>query len=632
MDRRSFLCTTGLSAVVATLGRSSVAVLAAENKTPSVKQLPKRSEVPETDTWDLSSLFPDDQAWEKMFATWRQQIKGYAKFQGKLAESPQILAECIRYDLDMDRIGERLGSYASLKVCEDESNSVYQRMQGQFLQAASTVAQVSSFMHPEILSIAPATMEEFLKSTELESFKLLLARVLRFKPHTLDEKEEKLLAMQSEMAGGAAQIFRQLNDADIKFGEIKDAKGHSIELSHGVFISLLYSPDREVRSSAFHTYYKQYVAHKHTLSATLNASIQRDIYYAKARNYKSALDAALFPDQVPLSVYDNLIDSIHRQLPSLYRYYDLRRRKMHLKDIHHYDTYVPILADVQSHHTWDEAVKMVLTALEPLGPEYHAVLEEGLTHRWCDKYENCGKRSGAFSSGSYDGKPYILLNYQADVLDSVFTLAHEAGHSMHSHFSAKNQPYAYYGYSIFVAEVASTFNEQLLSHYLLKNAKNKQGRAYLLNRQIDAIRGTIFRQTMFAEFEKLSHASAESGEPLTLERFQEIYHGLLKNYFGPDFTLDAELDLECFRVPHFYNAFYVYKYATGMSAAMALVDRVTHGGRQELEDYPYFLKGGCSKDPLDLFRGAGVDMEKPHQVDSVLTQFGDMVKELDTLI
>ena len=305
---------------------------------------------------------------------------------------------------------------------------------------------------------------------------------------------------------------------------------------------------------------------------------------------------------------------------------------MKLKEIHHYDTYVPILAELRSRHTWDEAVQLVLTALKPLGDEYGKTLEQGLNNRWCDRYENRGKRSGAFSAGSYDGLPYILMNYQPDVLDHVFTLAHEAGHSMHSYFSGKKQPFAYYNYSIFVAEVASTFNEQLLSGYMLKNAKDKQERAFLLNRQIDAIRATIFRQTMFAEFEKLTHASVESGEPLTLDRLKEIYHGLLKLYFGPEFTLDPELDLECLRVPHFYRAFYVYKYATGMSAAMALVNRVTSGGPQELDDYLNFLKGGCSKDPLDLLRDAGVDMEKPQQVDRALSQFGEMVKELDSLV
>jgi oligoendopeptidase F len=430
-----------------------------------------------------------------------------------------------------------------------------------------------------------------------------------------------------------------LNDTDLKFGTVSNGRGQTVELSHAMFAALLYSPDHEVRKTAFHTYYAQYEAHKHTLAATLSVAVERDVYYAKVRNYKSALESALFPDQVPVAVYDNLIASIHKQLPALHRYYDVRRRKMGLKEIHHYDTYVPILSNLQTRYEWDKAVELILTALEPLGSDYCAALRQGLASRWCDKYENRGKQSGAFSEGAYDGNPYILMNYQPEVIDHVFTLAHEAGHSMHSYYSIKNQPYGYHNYSLFVAEVASTFNEQLLGRYLLAHARSKPERAFYLNRLIDSIRATIFRQTMFAEFEKLTHASVEAGEPLTLDRCQEIYHGLLVAYFGPDFKLDPELDLECLRIPHFYRTFYVYKYATSMSASMALADRVASGGPGQtaanagpLADYLNFLKGGCSKDPLDLLRAAGVDMEKPDRVDAALARFGQFVDELDTLI
>lgn len=631
MNRRRFLQTASIVTAAPLVSRPLAGAPNAEAKPAIGKQLPLRSEVREADTWDLSSLFPSDAAWEAAFTAWQKQIEGYAAFQGKLAESPETLAACIRFDLDADRTGDRLGTYASLKVAQDTANNTYQRMIGRYTKAASRAGQVSSFIRPEILAISAEKMRGFIATPPLAPYKLLLDRILRFKPHTLGEKEEKLLAMQSEMAEAAGKIFRQLLDADMKFGTVTNERGQRIELSHAAFSTLLQSPDRKVRRNAFHAYYEQFAAHKNTLAASLNASVQRDVYYAKARNYSSALEGALFPDQIPISVYENLIVSVHRQLPSLHRYYDLRRRKMKLKDIHHYDTYVPILADMQTRHTWDDAVKMVLASLEPLGSEYCSVLEKGLRGRWCDRYENRGKQSGAFSNGSYDGDPYILLNYQPDVLDHVFTLAHEAGHSMHSHFSAKNQPYAHYNYSLFVAEVASTFNEQLLGDYLLSHARDKQERAFLVNRQIDAIRGTIFRQAMFAEFEKLSHASSESGEPLTLERLTGLYHDLLKRYFGPDFTLDAELDLECLRVPHFYRAFYVFKYATGMSAAMALAARVTGGGRRELGDYLSFLKGGCSKDPLDLLRGAGVDMEKPDSIQDALDRFGRLVKELEDL-
>jgi oligoendopeptidase F len=387
-----------------------------------------------------------------------------------------------------------------------------------------------------------------------------------------------------------------------------------------------------VRKAAFHQYYKQYKGHENVLAAALAGSIERDVYYAKARGYESALAAALFHDNVPAAVYDSLIAAVQKHLPALYRYFELRRRKMRLRDIHHYDTYVPILSDLETRHTWDQAVKAVVKSLEPLGSDYCGVLAGGINNGWCDRYPNQGKQSGAFSSGSFDGDPYIMMNYQPEVLDHVFTLAHEAGHSMHSYFSAKHQPYQYYNYTIFVAEVASTFNEQLLSRHLMEKARNREERAYLINRDIDAIRGTIIRQTMFAEFEKIAHATVESGEPLTVDKFKEIYRGLLTRYFGPDFVIDDDLALECFRIPHFYRAFYVYKYATGLSAAIALSQRVLNGSRRELDDYLGFLKGGCSKFPLDLLRDAGVDMEKPKPVETALAHFAKLVDELDQLL
>lgn len=598
----------------------------------NVRQLPARSEVPEEDKWDLSQLYSDDAAWEADFAKLEEQVAGYSAFQGKLGDGVETLAACLEFDCDFDRLGERLGTYAFLKTAEDATNSDYQRMQGRFMNVASQAAQAASYMRPEILAIPADRLETMLGEKRIAPFRLQLERLLDYKPHTLSDKEERLLALQTEMAQAAGQAFQKLNDADLKFGDVQDEKGEWIELSHGTFSTLLNSPERSVRKTAFEKVYAQYDAHQHTLTATLNGSIQRDIYYARARNFPSALEASLFPDRVPVSVYDNLIESVHKQLPALHRYYDVRRRKMGLDEIHHYDTYVPILSELKTRQTWDEAVELVLAALEPLGGDYGAALEGGLRGRWCDRYENRGKQSGAFSCGSFDGDPHILMNYQADVLDHVFTLAHEAGHSMHSYFSAGTQPYQYYNYVIFVAEVASTFNEELLSRHLLKQAEDDQRRAYLINRQIDAMRATIFRQTMFAEFEKLAHASAEDGEPLTVERFRSIYRELLELYFGPDFALDDVLALECFRIPHFYRAFYVYKYATGMSAAIALAERVLSGGQQELDAYLGFLKGGCSKDPLDLLRDAGVDMEKPTAVNTALTEFERLVDELDQLI
>ncbi|MCH7727158.1 MAG: oligoendopeptidase F, partial [Planctomycetes bacterium] len=573
-----------------------------------VKRLPKRSQIKTADTWDLSKLFENDNAWERAFKRCERKTSGYKKFPGKLAESAKSLAECLRFDSDFDRLCERLGYYAHLKTTEEQTNSTYQRMLGRLQHMATLAAQAGSYIRPEILAIPTSKMKKFLQSKELKPFRLSVERLTRFKKHTLGKKEEELLAMQGEMAGTANSAFRQLLDGDLKFGFVKNEKNEQIELANSTFSQLLNSPKRSVRKTAFHQYYEQFVGHENTLAAMLSGSIQKDIYYAKARGYDSALAMELFPDNVPQSVYDNLVASVRNHLPAVHRYYDLRRRKMRLRDIHQYDTYVPILSELEVRHTWKRAVKVIIDALAPLGSEYCRVLEKGLSGRWCDRYPNQGKASGAFSAGSFDGDPNILMNYKPEVLNDVFTLAHEAGHSMHSYFSAKHQPYEYYDYTIFVAEVASTFNEQLLTKHLLANAKNDQQRAYLINKEIDDIRGTIIRQTMFAEFEKNTHAMAESGEPLTVQAFKEVYESLLKDYLGPDFAIDDELSLECFRIPHFYRAFYVYKYATGLSAAIALSKRVLDGGATELNDYFGFLKGGCSKYPLDLLRIAGVDM------------------------
>jgi oligoendopeptidase F len=600
---------------------------------PKQQILPPRDKVKPGDTWDLSSLYPDDGAWEKDFRTWEKQIEQYARWQGKLGESAATLAACLKFDIKFDRLGERLGTYAHLKSTEDTANSEYQRMVGRYDHAASEAGQAASFIRPEIMAIPVKRFGEFLADKSLAPYRLQLERMVRYRPHTLSNAEEKLLAMQSQMADTANHAFRQLTDADFKFGLVKNEHGELVELSHSSFSALLHSPKRGVRSTAFHKYYEVFQSHENALAATLGGSVQRDIYYAKARGYDSAIAASLFHDNVPLAVYDNLIAAVREKLPALYRYYDLRRRKMRLRDIHHYDTYVPILSDLDQKRTWQQAVDTVIASLAPLGSDYTSVLERGLTtERWCDRYPNRGKQSGAFSCGSFDGAPYILMNYQPTVLDHVFTLAHEAGHSMHSYYSARNQPFQYYDYVIFVAEVASTFNEQLLSRHLMENARTDEERAYLVNRDIDAIRGTIIRQTMFAEFEKTIHALAESGEPLTIECLKREYGKLLAAYFGPEFVIDPQLELECLRIPHFYRAFYVYKYATGLSAAIALSERVLGGGPRELGDYLSFLKGGCSKFPLDLLRDAGVDMTEPTPVATALARFESLVEELDTLL
>ena len=607
--------------------------MTATKKKSKQKTLPSRSKVKLADTWDLGSLFPNDKAWETEFAKWEKKIKRYNKFRGTLGRNADQLAACLKFDAEFDRQAERLGTYAFLKTTEDTAASEYQRMMGRYQHAASEAGQAASFIRPEILAIPTKKFERFLKSKTLKRYRVMLERLVRYKPHTLSDGEERLLAMQSQMADTADQTFRQLTDADFKFGMVKNELGETVELSHSSFSALLHSSKREVRRKAFHQYYDVFVGHENSLAATLNGSVQRDVYYAKARGYSSAIEGALFADNVPLKVYDNLISAVRGRRDAIGRYLELRRRKMRLKDLHHYDTYVPILSGLDQKRTWKQAVEAVLRSLELLGEEYCRVLRGGLTgERWCDRYPNRGKQSGAFSCGTFDGAPYIMMNYQPTVLDHVFTLAHEAGHSMHSYYSAKHQPYVYYDYTIFVAEVASTFNEQLLSRHLIQRAKTDHQRAYLVNRDIDAIRGTIIRQTMFAEFEKIIHALAEAGEPLTIECLKEEYGKLLEAYFGPDFVIDPELKLECLRIPHFYRAFYVYKYATGLSAAIALSERVLSGGQQELDDYLSFLKGGCSKFPLDLLRDAGVDMAKPGPVKTALDRFESLVDELDSLL
>lgn len=592
------------------------------------RELP-RDQVALENCWDLTSLFPSVEAWNQALADWEQQFDDYLPFQGTLAQSAQRLKECIEFDMRLERLAERIGTYAFLRTTEDQGNSDCQAMKARFQSLAVRCSQIQSFIQPEILAIPIEQFERLVQDPVLADFKLTLQRIHRYRPHTLGEREEKLIAMQGEMAQTASQVFRQLTDADFKFGSLDNGEGQQVELTNASFVSFLMSPFREVRKNAFHQFYAQHAGHKNALAATLAGSVHSDVYYARARNHTSALDAALFPDNVPRSVYEQLIQAVRKHLPAVHRYLEVRRKKMGLATLHHYDTYVPIQANLQRQIPWDEAVQLVLDSLRPLGNEYCATLAKGFQSRWCDRYPNVGKQSGAFSCGTFDANPYILMNYKPNVLNDVFTLTHEAGHSMHSYYSARHQPYQYYNYTIFVAEVASTFNEQLLAHHLIEHTTNPAEKAFIVNHEIDSIRATIVRQTMFAEFEMKIHAMAEAGEPLTVDSMRSEYRQLLEAYFGPNFVLDDELSLECFRIPHFYRAFYVYKYATGLSAAIALSRRVLEGGKQELDDYLGFLRGGCSQDPLDLLRGAGVDMTSPQPVETALTQFSKLVELLD---
>lgn len=598
----------------------------------AIVKIPSRDEVLESDRWDLSSLYASVEAWESDFTQLEKRISRYEEFRGKLGSDIRILKECLDFDREIERLSERLGTYAFLRTAEDQANQSAQALVARFQNLSVRTNQIASYFRPEILAIPAETMNRWMASAELEEYRLVLERITRYRDHTLSDSEENLLAMQGEMSQTAGKAFRQLCDADLKFGTVENEKGQQIELGNATFTQLLISPSRAVRKAAFHQYYDQFAAHENTLAATLAGSIHTDVYYAKARRYPSSLAAALFPDNVPQSVYENLIAAVRSKLPAVHRYFDLRKRFMKLDQIHHYDTYVPLLSDLEQERTWDEAVATVIDSLKPLGSDYGQVLERGLRGRWCDRYPNKGKQSGAFSCGSYDGDPYIMMNYKPQVLNDLFTLTHEAGHSMHSYYSAKNQPFQYYNYTIFVAEVASTFNEQLLTHHLLSTTDDPGFKAYLLNHEIDSIRATIVRQTMFAEFEKKTHEMAEVGQPLTVETFKQVYRGLLDDYFGPDFYIDEQLSLECFRIPHFYRGFYVYKYATGLSAAIALSRRVLQGGESERLQYLKFLSSGCRQDPLDLLRGAGVDMSQPEPVATALNYFDELVEQMDHLL
>ncbi len=581
--------------------------------------------------WDLSSLYKSDKAWERDFAKWKGRFSEYSRFQGRLAEGPTTIAEALSFHFSVDQQGERLGVYAHLRMSEDLADPEAGRMFGRYMAELSRVNEAASFLQPELLAIPEPRMQEFLGDRALEPFRQFLTRLLRYRPHTLSPAEERLLAMHTEMLESPRQVFRQLNDTELDFGVVQGEAGKPVPLTHGNFLMLLESPEREVRREAFHRYYAQYARHKRTLAAALGGSIHSDNFLARARHYGSALEAALFPDNVPVRVYDNLIGTVRGHLEHLHRYHSLRRRRLGLKVLQPFDLYVPLVPGMKQRRTWEEAVDMVLAALQPLGEEYCRILRGGLLGRWCDRYETRNKQSGAFSSGAYRSDPLILMNYKEDVLDHVFTLAHEAGHSMHTYYSAKNQPYIYYQYPILVAEVASTFNEQLLSRKLLEESASDEERAAIINHELDGIRGTIYRQTMFAEFEKRVHEAVQGGEPPTLELFVSIYRSLLNDYLGPDVAIDPQLELECLRIPHFYRAFYVYKYATGLSAAIALADRVLQEGAAARDDYLRLLSSGNSKDPLDLFRQAGVDLEKPQTVEAAMKRFAELTEELESL-
>ena len=553
-------------------------------------------------------------------------------WKGRVGESAATLAEMLEFDKTVDLKIERVYHYASLQLAEDSSNPGFLSRMGQLQNLLTTIGEVTSFIVPEIQAIADEKFAEFLEDPALAEWQISLRKVRRMKPHVLSEKEERLLALGSAALDGYDDAFSQLTDVDMKFGVLVDEKGEERPLTQSSYSSFLVKRDHDLRKRAFHQFYAEFQDHQFTLASALSYSVKADVFRARARNYSSALEASLFKDDIPPAVYDALIGSVRQNLAPLFRYYELRKRVLGLDELHPYDTYVPLVAEIETNISFDEAISDVLASLAPLGTEYVEALGAGLRGRWCDRYESKGKRSGAFSSGSYGAPPYILMNYKHDVFSDVYTLAHEAGHSMHTWFAQRTQLYQNADYPIFLAEVASTFNEELLNHYLLERTTDPKMRAYIINRQIDDIRGTLFRQTMFAEFEKIIHALEESGEAITLEVFKTEYRKLLEAYFGPGVVLDDELDLECLRIPHFYNAFYVYKYATGISAAIALSERVMSGAPGAVEAYLGFLKSGGSKFPLETLQAAGVDMRTPAPVESTLRLFDRRLSELEALL
>jgi oligoendopeptidase F len=591
-----------------------------------------RFEIPESDKWDLTDLFADVGKWREDFIWIQGSYPRLKEWKGKLGESAKNLADCLEFEKTLELKLERLYHFASLQLAEDSANNEYLARIGQIQNLMTRIAEAGAFVVPEIQAIDDETFAKFVADPVVSEWRIKLHKIRRLRPHVLSEPEERILALGKVALSGYDDTFSQLTDVDMKFGVLTDETGREKALTQSSFSSFLVKRDPELRKRAFHQFYEEFQDHQYTLAAVLAYSAKADVFRARARHYESALEAELFPDDVPVSVYDGLIASVRANLKPLFRYFELRRRVLGLAELHHYDTYVPLVPEVETRVTFDQAIEHVIAALAPLGEEYVDVLAEGLRGRWCDRYETKGKRSGAFSSGSYGAPPFILMNYKDDVFADVYTLAHEAGHSMHTWFSQESQRFQDYEYPIFLAEVASTFNEELLTHHLLEQTSDPKMRAYIINRQIDDLRGTLFRQTMFAEFEKIIHAIEESGDALTLDVFKSEYRKLLEIYFAENFVLDPQLDLECLRIPHFYSAFYVYKYATGISAAVALSERVLSGQSGSVDAYLNFLRSGGSKFPLDALKTAGVDMTTPAPIESALQLFERRLDELESLL
>jgi oligoendopeptidase F len=597
------------------------------------KKQKKRNEIENKHKWAIIDLFRNDEDWKKEFELTKDLIVKIGDYKGKLSEAAETLLEFYKLNDKLSYHFERVYVYANQKYHEDTSVGTYQGFSNQATSLGVQMSSALSFMIPEILSIPEEKLNEFISSnSELKIYEFALKEILRQKTHSLTAEMEELIANTGEMADAPSNIFSMFNNADIKFPEIENENGEMVEITHGRYVSFLESSDPRVRKDAFQNLYATYKKYKNTLAATFAANLKQEAFFSKVRKYPSSMAKALDNSNVPIEVYTNLIEAVHENLPSLHRYVSLRKKLLGVDELHMYDLYTPIVQNVDMKVEFDEAKDMVYKGLEPLGENYRAILKEGFDNGWIDIYENEGKRSGAYSWGAYGTHPFVLLNYQNN-LNNVFTLAHEMGHAIHSYYSDAALPITYAGYKIFVAEVASTCNEALLMEYLLGETEDKKQRAYLINYFLEQFRGTLYRQTMFAEFEMITHQKSLEGEALTADALCQIYHDLNVKYFGNDIVVDEEIDMEWARIPHFYNAFYVYQYATGYSAAIALSRKILKEGEPAVNDYiSKFLSGGSSDYPIELLKKAGVDMSTREPVNQALALFKSLLDEMEALM
>ena len=594
------------------------------------KTIPSRKDVPESDKWNLSSIYKSDDEWESSLKEIPILTKKVLEYKSKLGSSAQTLLEALKALEKANLKMETVYHYASLQHEADEDDSNATDREGRAMMAYTQMETELSFIDPEIQSIDETKLMEWIEQPQFKDYKVYIKKLLHFKQFILSEKEERILSLAMQPAQTAQTAFSVLTNVDMNktFGTVK-VDGEERQLTETTWTLFLHSQDRKVREEAYKKFYGKYEEHQNTIAALYAGSVNQDVFTMRSRGYKSSLEHALYGNKVPQSVYHNLIECVHKNLPALHAYYSLRKKIMGVSELRHYDVYVPLVKTVETKTSYEESVEICRAALAPLGKEYTDRLCDGLLNGWADRYENVGKRSGAFSSGAYIGDPYILLNYNESNIRDVFTMAHEGGHSMHSWYSVHNNPFMSYDYTIFEAEVASTFNEELVFEYLFKTAKSDEMKKYLLAMRADDILATLYRQTMFAEFELKTHELVEKGTPLTAELLRETYRELLELYFGSEMHFESNSDLEGLRIPHFYNAFYVYKYATGISAALALAKRVTTGGENERNDYFNFLKSGGSRYPIESLKVAGVDMESTEPVQAACDEFKTIVDELN---